>query len=160
MLPSSGLGGKTPKRGFQSVWFSLALIVPEGLTSCSFPGQPFSGLKDAGVSKTSEDDSACVRPVYACLPQTSFSEPGIFHMFHLRCSGALEESFLGGRLNISNCRQDLLILSVSLHSRRCAYNCVYAGKMQAWGSCQQWGRGQSKTDDPLGRPETLMANTC
>lgn len=47
-----------PRRGFQSIWFSLIVIVPEGLTSFSSPGQPFSRLTDAGVSNVSEDYAA------------------------------------------------------------------------------------------------------
>lgn len=47
-----------PRRGFQSIWFSLIVIIPEGMTSCCSPGQPFSGPADAGVSNVLEDAAA------------------------------------------------------------------------------------------------------
>lgn len=76
-----------PRRGIQSIWFSLIVIVPEGLTSCSSPRQPFSRPADAGVSDVSEE--------YAVLCQGSESSPrsqfpglGSFHVLPLECAGA------------------------------------------------------------------------
>ena len=75
-----------PRRGIQSIWFSLIVIVPEGLTSCSSPRQPFSRMADAGVSDVAGE--------YTVLCQGSESSPrsqflGSFHVLPLECAGVL-----------------------------------------------------------------------
>lgn len=119
----------TPRRRFQSIWFSLILIVPRGLASCSSPGQPFSRQKDIGVNSISEGDAA--RAVHYLW--LSFPRPEIFHMLPLKCAGPWEEFFSGDRLNSSTldnfCWSHLLLLL----ARRCASSSFYAGIMWGWG---------------------------
>lgn len=84
-----------PRRGFQSVWFSLILIVPEGLAPCSSPGQSFSGLMAAGVSNIAEDAAALNAHIYLGI---SFLGLEVFLMLPLQFAGArMNLFFWGGR---------------------------------------------------------------
>lgn len=80
-----------PRRGFQSVWFNLILIVPEGLAPCSSPGQ-YSGLMNAGVSNNSEDAAALNVHIYLGL---RFPGLGVFHMLPLQFAGVGRNLFWG-----------------------------------------------------------------
>lgn len=121
-----------PGRGFQRVWFSLILIVPEGLAPCFSPGQSFSGLMAAGVSNIAEDAAALNVHIYRGL---GFLGLGIFLRLPLQFAGARVNLFLGGgRLNIFpwNRIWQLFYLFLLL-ARRCAYSCIYAVKCGKWG---------------------------
>lgn len=85
-----------PRRGIQSIWFSLIVMVPEGLTSCSSFRQPVSRPADAGVSDVSEECSVLYQGSESS-PWSQFLGPGSFHVLPPECAGVWEEFCFGGR---------------------------------------------------------------
>lgn len=83
-----------PRRGIQSIWFSLIVIVPEGLTSCSSPRQPFSRPADAGVSDVSEEYAVLCQGSESS-PRSQFLGPGSFHCCLWNVLGFGRNSVLG-----------------------------------------------------------------
>lgn len=87
MLPQPWTRQEDSQERIPACLVQFISVVPDGVTSCSSPGQPLSRRMDAGVSTTSEDEGAALGQGCVLISDSVFQSLGLLTCCLWMCWG-------------------------------------------------------------------------